>query len=68
MVSHKMFYYINQLCTPSFSTELIKTESDFFVRSVQTGLPRRALVLAVISIDAVLFLAFTDLICHLKDT
>ena len=50
-----MFYYINQLCTPSFSTEVIKTESDFFVRSVQTGLPRRALVLAVISIDAVLF-------------
>ena len=35
-----MFYYIDQPCTPSFSIGLVKTESDFIVRSVETGLGR----------------------------
>ena len=33
-----MFYYIDQLCTPSFPIGLVKTESDFIVRSVETDL------------------------------
>ena len=45
----------------------VKTESDFIVRSVETGLGRRTLVVAVISVDAYP-LAFLDLTCHLKDT
>ena len=32
-----MFYYINQPHTPSFPISLVKTESDFIVRSVKTG-------------------------------
>ena len=35
-----MFYYIDQACTPSFPIGLVKTESDFIVRSVETGLGR----------------------------
>ena len=35
-----MLYYIDQTCTPSFPTELVKTESDFTVRSVESGLGR----------------------------
>ena len=35
-----MFYYIDQLVTPSFPIGLVKTESDFIVRSVETGLER----------------------------
>ena len=35
-----MFYYIDQPHTPSFPTELVKTKSDFAVRSVETGLGR----------------------------
>ena len=31
-----MFYYFDQLCTPSFSIGLVKTESDFIVRLVKT--------------------------------
>ena len=73
-------FYINQLRTPSFSiglvkTEsgfiviwLVKTESSFIVRSVETGLGRRVLVVAVISVDTYPFLAFSDLTCHLEDT
>ena len=60
--------YINQLCTPSFPIGLIKTESGFIVRSVETGLGRWTLVVAVISVDAYPFLAFSDLTCHLEDT
>ena len=36
----KMFYDIEQSCNPSFSIGLVKTESDFIVRSVETGLGR----------------------------
>ena len=61
-------FYINQLRTPLFPIGLVKTESGFIVRSVETGLGRRTLVVAVISVDAYPFLAFSDLTCHLKDT
>ena len=63
-----MFYYIDQLCTPLFPIGLVKIESDFIVRSVETGLGKWTLVVAVISVDASPFLAFSDLTCHLEDT
>ena len=47
-----MFYYIDQPCNPSFTIGFVKTESDFIVRSVETGLGRWMLVAAVISVDA----------------
>ena len=53
-----MFYYINQSCTPSFPAGLVKTNSDFIVRSVQPGLGRWMLVVAVISSDACPFFGF----------
>ena len=61
-------FYIDQLCIPSFPIGLVKTESGFIVRSVETGLGRRMLVVAVISVSAYHFLAFSDLTCHLEDT
>ena len=61
-------FYINQLRTPSFPIELVKTESGFIVRSAETGLGRSTLVVAVISVDAYPFLAFSDVTCHLEDT
>ena len=61
-------FYINQLCTPSFPIGLVKTETGFVVRSVETGLGRRTLVVAVISVDAYPFLAFPDLTRHLTYT
>ena len=63
-----MFYYINQHRTPSFPIGLVKTKSDFIVRSVTTGLERWMLVVAVISVDAYPFLAFLAKTCHLEDT
>ena len=54
-----MFYYIDWPCTPSFRIGLVKTKSDFIVRSVETVL---------ISVYAYPFLAFSDLTCHLEDT
>ena len=61
-------FYIDQLRTPSFPIGLIRTESGSIVRSVETGLGRWTLVVAVISVDAYPFLAFSDLTCHLEDT
>ena len=58
-------FYIDQLCTPSFSIGLVKTESGFIVRLVESGLERWMLVVAVISVDAYPLLAFPDLTCHL---
>ena len=52
-------FYIDQLCPPSFLIGLVKTESGFIVRSVETGLVRRTLVVALISVDAYPFLAFS---------
>ena len=49
--------YIDQLRIPSFPIGLVKTESGFIVRSVETGLERRTLVVTVISLDAYPFLA-----------
>ena len=60
--------YIDQLRTSFFPIGLIKTESGFIVRSVETGMGRRMLVVAVISVDVYPFLAFSDLTCHLEDT
>ena len=57
-------FYIYQLRTPSFPIGLVKTESGFIVRSVETGLGRWTLVVTVISVDAYPFLAFSDLTCH----
>ena len=59
-------FYIDQLRTPSFPIGLVKTESGFIVRSVETGL-RWTLVVAVISVDAYPFLAFSDLTCRWPD-
>ena len=53
-----MFYYVDQLRTPSFSTGLVKTKSDFIVRPAETGLGRSMLVMAVTSVDAYPFLVF----------
>ena len=61
-------FYIDQLCTPSFPIRLVKTESGFIVGSVEIGVGGRMLVVAVISVDAYPFLAFSDLTCHLEDT
>ena len=58
---------IDQLRTPSFPIGLVKTESSFIVRSVETALERWTLVVTVISVDAYPFLAFPDLTCHLED-
>ena len=44
-------FYIDQFPTPSFRIGLVKTESGL-VRSVETGLGRQTLVVAVISVDA----------------
>ena len=65
-----MFYYIGHSCTPSFPFKigLVKTRSDFTVRSVESGLARQMPEVAVISVDAYPFLAFSDLTCHLEDT
>ena len=54
-------FLIVQLCTQSFPIGLLKTESGFIFRSVETGLGRWMLVVAVISVDAYSFLAFLDL-------
>ena len=61
-------FYIDQLRTPSFPTGLVKTESGFIVRSVEAGLGRWTLVVAVISVNAYPFLVFSDLTCYLEDT
>ena len=60
-------FYIDQLRTPSFPIGLVKTESGFIVRSVETGLGRWTLAVAVISVDAYPILALSDLMYHLED-
>ena len=49
-------FYIDQLRTPSFAVGLVKTESGFIVRPVETDLGRWMLVVAVISVDAYLLI------------
>ena len=63
-----MFHYIDQPHTPSFLIGLVKTKSDFIVRSIETDLGRWTQVVAVISAHAYPFLAFSHLTCHLEDT
>ena len=63
-----MFYYIKQFCTSSFPVGLVKSEPDFIVRAVETALGTWMLVVAVISVDAYPFLAFSDQPCDLEDT
>ena len=66
-----MHYGVDILHRPaklSFPIGLVKTESGFTVRSVETSLRRLTLVVAVISVDAYPFLAISDLTCHLEDT
>ena len=62
-----MFYYINQPRTPSFPTGMVKTEPEFIVRSVETGLGRWTLVVAMINVDVYPFLAFSDFSSHFED-
>ena len=45
-----MFYYINQL-----PIGLVKTKSDFIVKSAETDLGRWMLLVAVISVDTYFF-------------
>ena len=61
-------FYIDQLRTPSFLFGLVKTESSLTVRSVETGVRRWTLVVAVIGVDAYPFLVFSDMTFHLEDT
>ena len=61
-------FYIDRLHTPSFPIGLVKTESSFIVRSVETDLGKLMLVVAVIGVDAYPFVAFSDLTCHHEDT
>ena len=62
--SNDLSFVVTWSCRP-FPIGLVKTESGFIVRSVETGLGRWMLVVAVISVDAYLFLAFSDLTCCL---
>ena len=48
----------NQFCTPIFPIGLVITESGFIVRSIETGIRRWMLVVAVISVDAYPFFGF----------
>ena len=61
-------FYVDQLSLSSFSIGLLKTEFGFIVRSVETGLGRLTLVVAVITVDTYPFLPFSNLTCHLEDT
>ena len=58
----KMFYGVVVLhrpaLHPSFPIGLVKTESGFTVRSVETGIGRWTLLIAVISVDAYPFFGF----------
>ena len=45
-------FYIDQCRTSFFPIGLVKTESGFLVRSVETGLGRWTVMVAVISVDA----------------
>ena len=51
-------FYIDQPPTSTFPIGLVKTESSFTVRSVETGLGRWTLVVAVASVDAYPFWFF----------
>ena len=52
----------------TFPIGLVKTESDFIIRSFETKLERWMLMIVVIIVDAYLFLSFSYLTCHLENT
>ena len=52
---------------PSFPVWLVKTETGFIVRYVETGLGRRTLVLAVISVDAYPLLASSAVTLRIRE-
>ena len=54
-------FYIGQLCTPPFPFGLVRTESGFIVRQVETGLGRWTLMVAVISVDVYPYFGFLRL-------
>ena len=61
-------FYFDQLHTPFFPIDLVKIECGLIIRSFETDLGRSVLLVALISVDAYPFLAFSDLTCHLEDT
>ena len=50
-----MFYHVNQPGTSSFPIGLVKTESNFVVRSFETVLGRIIVVVTVFNVDAYTF-------------
>ena len=58
--------YFNQSRNPTFSY-CFGENWIWIVISFETGLGRWMMVVAVISVDAYPFLAFSDLTCHLED-
>ena len=50
-----MFYHVNQPGTSSFPIGLVKTESNFVVRSFETVLGRIIVVVTVINVVAYTF-------------
>ena len=63
-----MFYYMDEPSTPPFPIGLVKTESDFSIRLVETGLGRWTLVVAVISVYVYPFLVFLSLTFQLMNS
>ena len=53
-----MFYHVNQPGTSSFPSGLVKTESNFVVRSFETVLGRIIVVVTVINVVAYTFFGF----------
>ena len=70
IITIRISYWVDVLLhrTPSFPIGLVKTKFDFIIRSVEISLRNQILVVAVISVGAYTFLAFSDLICHIEDT
>ena len=55
-------FYIDQLHKVTFLSGLVKTESGFILRSVETGLERWMLMVAVISVDPALLMNYGHII------
>ena len=53
-----MFYYIDQPRIPSFPIGLVRIESGFIIRSVESDLRSGRLVVAVINVDVYPFFGF----------
>ena len=59
--------FCKNIAPTPFPIGLIKSESDIIVRSVETGLGRWAVVVAVISVDAYLLLAFSEIFLRIHE-